>query len=363
MSVLEKPNYNNTEPEEDFSFKQSVLTRLKDFNYLWKHRLKIILFCLLGGLFGALTAWKWPVTYTAKLTFIVEDSKGGGSLLSGLASQMGFDIGGLASGGSSGVLAGDNVLQLLVSSKMLKQTLLSPFDKDPNYTLADRYAESNKLKSKWEKLEEAKGPINFPGNTKNYTRLQDSLLQDMITRIGEKDVSVNKPDKKLSFFALNATMKDEKLAALFCNRLIDEASDFYIATKTKKLRTNVDRLQTRADSIGRILNKKTYSASAANSVMLDLNPAYTTAGVSAELQERDKRVLQTIYSEIIKNLEVSRTMLMQETPTFQVIDSPDTPLKKNKLKYSTGIFTGVVLAGFFTALFLMMFRKKQFQQD
>ena len=359
MSVPENTKYDPNEPEENFSFKQAVLTRLKDVNYLWRHKVKIIAICLLGALFGALAAWKWPVTYTAKLTFIVEDSKGGGSLLSGLASQMGFDIGGLAGGGSSGVLAGDNVLQLLVSSKMLKQTLLSPFDKNPNYTLADRYAETNKLKLKWEKLEEAKGPINFPTDTKNYSRLQDSLLQDMITRIGEKDVSVNKPDKKLSFFALNATMKDEKLAALFCSRLIDEASDFYIATKTKKLRTNVDRLQTRADSIGRLLNKKTYAASAANDVMLDLNPAYTTAGVNAELQERDKRVLQTIYSEIIKNLEVSRTMLMQETPTFQVIDSPETPLKKNKLKYSSGILTGILISGFAVILYLLMIRKKE----
>jgi len=358
MSVSEKSKYENTDHEEEFSFKDLLKDRSKDVSFLWGHKFKIAAVCFLGALLGILVAWKWPVTYTAKLSFIVEDSKGGGaSLLSGLAGQLGFDIGGM-SGGTGGVLAGDNVLQLLISHKMIKQTLLSTYGKT-NKTLADRYAETNKLKEKWEQLPAATGPISFPANTKNYTRLQDSLLQDMIIKIGEKDVSVSKPDKKLGFFSLDATMKNEELASIFCSRLIDEASQFYIDTKTKKLRVNVDRLQKRADSIGRLLNNKTYAAAAASGVLLDLNPAYATANVVPEVQERDKRVLQTIYSEIIKNLEVSRTMLMQETPTFQIIDTPDMPLKKNRMKYSSGAITGIFLAGIVFCVFLLMSRKPE----
>lgn len=361
MAGSEKSKYENTDHEEEFSFQDLLKDRSKDLAFLWRYRFKIAIACFIGGLLGMLVAWKWPVTYTAKLSFIVEDSKGGGaSLLSGLAGQLGFDLGGM-SGGTGGVLAGDNVLQLLISQKMIKQTLLSPYGKTTK-TLADRYAETNKLKEKWEKLPEAKGPLSFPANTANYTRLQDSLLQDMIIKIGEKDVSVSKPDKKLGFFSLDATMKNEELASIFCTRLIDEASEFYINTKTKKLRVNVDRLQKRADSIGRLLNNKTYAASAANSVLLDLNPAYVTANVGPEVQERDKRVLQTIYSEIIKNLEVSRTMLMQETPTFQIIDTPDMPLKKNRMKYSSGAITGIFLAGIACCVFLLMSRKKDPKQ-
>ncbi|RZK91155.1 MAG: hypothetical protein EOO98_06705, partial [Pedobacter sp.] len=329
-------NVKYTTVEEEFSFASMINARKKDLNYLWKHKIRILIIALIGGAAGIALAYFWPVTYTAKLTFVVEEGKSsGGGLLSSLAGQMGLDIGGLT-GGTSGVLAGDNVLQLLTSQKMVKQTILTPLDSNGTYTLADKYADAYKLKEDWKDLKAntKKETVMFPADTKKYTRLQDSLLQSIITKLTEKELSVSKPDKKLGFFALTTTMKNEQLAGLVCTRLIEEATLFYIQTKTKRLRINVDRLQTRADSIGRLLNRKTYAAAGANAIMLDANPAYATIGVGAELQERDKRVLQTIYSEIIKNLEVSRSMLMQETPTFQIVDEPEMPLKKNRIRYS-----------------------------
>jgi hypothetical protein len=153
-------------------------------------------------------------------------------------------------------------------------------------------------------------------------------------------------------------MKDENLARLFCKRLIEQATTFYTQTKTKRMRVNVDKLQLRADSIEKILNRKTYSASSANKILLDINPAYPTANVSSELQERDKLVLSTIYSEVVKNLEVSKTMLAQETPTFQVVDEPELPLKRNELKYLKSIIIGSILAILFFALLALLGRKR-----
>ncbi|OYZ43456.1 MAG: hypothetical protein B7Y19_09715, partial [Sphingobacteriales bacterium 24-40-4] len=114
----------------------------------------------------------------------------------------------------------------------------------------------------------------------------------------------------------------------------------------------------RADSIGLLLNKKTYSASEANSVMLDVNPAYPTANVGLELKQRDKLVLQTIYAEIVKNLEISRTMLIQETPTFQIVDEPELPLKKNRTGYLVSIIYGGLITGIAGALYLLLSRKQ-----
>lgn len=358
QSADNKTTYVNV--EEEFSFANMIDARKKDFTYLWKFKLRILIIGLIGGGLGLVMALFWPVTYTAKLTFVVEEGKSsGGGILSSLAGQMGFDIGGLT-GGTSGVLAGDNVLQLLTSQKMVKQTILTPLDTTSKaYTIADKYAETYKLKDDWKDLKAntRKEKIMFPSDTKKYTRLQDSLLQDIIRRITEKELSVSKPDKKLGFFALTTTMKNEQLASLVSTRLIDEATQFYIETKTKRLRINVNRLQHRADSIGQLLNRKTYAAAGANAVMLDANPAFATIGVGAELQERDKRVLQTIYSEIIKNLEVSRSMLMQETPTFQIVDEPEMPLKRNKMSKVVCITMGGLILGAFYCLFLLIKRK------
>lgn len=330
--------------EPEFSFKKIFQDRQGDINFLWKRKVKIIVFGIVGVLLGFCYAWYKPITYTAKLTFVVEESKaGGGSLLSGLAGQLGFDIGGIS--GTGGLLAGENVQLLLKSQKMIKNTLLTPFSDSSGITLADRYAESSDLKAGWEAKYNDNKSIKFPSNPTNYSRLQDSLIHVMIKKIIESELTVIKPDKKLTFFETSVTMRNEELARLFTIRLMDEATRFYIDTKTQRQRNNVNRLQARADSIGKLLNQRTYSASAANNILLDLNPAYPTANVAVELKERDKNTLQAIFAEIVKNLEVSRTMLIQETPTFQVVDEPELPLTKNRLGYlKAGFYAGVFLS-------------------
>lgn len=342
--------------EPEFSFKQVFVKRKNDIIYLWSKRFKFAAICLLGATAGVLYAWYKPVTYTARLTFVVEEAKGGGgSLLSGLAGQLGFDLGGMT--GTGGMLAGDNVQQLLRSDKMIKNTLLTPYGDSSDVTLADKYAATSKLGPAWENKYNGSKPIRFPMDHSKYSRLQDSLLQVIIKRISSKELSVGKPDKKLSFFEATVTMHNEELSQLFTTRLIDQATRFYIDTKTKRQRNNVNRLQARADSIGRLLNQRTYSASAANNIMLDVNPAYPTANVGVELKQRDKMVLQTIYAEIVKNLEISRTMLIQETPTFQVVDEPELPLKKNRTGYLISIFYGVIIAGLAGSLGLLTIKK------
>jgi hypothetical protein len=260
--------------------------------------------------------------------------------------------------GTGGVLAGDNVQQLLRSTRMIKNTLLTPFDDQKDITIADEYARTAKLSEAWGDKYTNGTPVTFPKNTETYTRLQDSLIQVIIKRISEKELSVGKPDKKLSFFEATVTMHNERLAQVFTNKLIQEATRFYIDTKTKRQRNNVNRLQVRADSIEALLNRKTYIASAANDIMLDKNPGYVTQAAAIELKQRDKGVLQSIYGEIVKNLEISRTMLLQETPTFQIVDEPELPLKKNRTGYLMSIIYGMMAAGAAGCLYLLMMRAK-----
>lgn len=342
--------------EPEFSLKRLLNDRVSDIKYILQFKKSLALVIITGALLGALAAWLKRPTYTARLTFVVDDSKssGGGGGLSALAGLAGFNLDGL--GGASGVLAGDNVEELIKSHKLIKKTLLTAYDS--TQTLADRYATVNKLNSKWLKYSPDGKTIRFPLNGINNTRLQDSLLHEMTELILADEFGIAKTDKKLGFFEVNATMKDEKLAQLFCTRMINQSTDFFISTKTKRLRDNVTRLQKRADSIGIILNHKTYSVAAANQSILDLNPAYTTANANIEVKERDKIVLATVYSETVKNLESSKTMLAQETPTVQIVDEPELPLKKNKLKFSIAIPTGMLLLGIIFSFYILLTRKE-----
>jgi hypothetical protein len=342
--------------EPEFSLKKVFAERITDLKYILQFKKSLALVLILGALAGALAAWLKSPTYTARLTFVVDDSKsmGGGGGLSALAGEFGFNLDGL--GGASGVLAGDNVEELVKSHKLIKATLLTAYDS--TQTLADRYAAVYKLNKKWLKYS-AEGKITrFPLNGVNNTRLQDSLIHEMTLLILDGEFEIAKPDKKLGFFEVNTTMKDERLAQLFCNRMIKQSTDFFISTKTKRMRDNVNRLQHRADSIGAILNNKTYAASAANQSLLDINPAYTTANADVEVKQRDKIVLGSIFSETVKNLEASKTMLAQETPTVQIVDEPELPLKKNKLKYYVAISAGILLFAIMFSFYVLLTRKK-----
>ena len=317
----------------------------------------LLIAAVVGALAALLYRWLKPISYTARMTFVVEESKmGGGSLASALAGQVGLDIGALG-GSSGGVLAGDNVQALVKSHKLIRQTLLTSYDSNKTViTLADKYAESRKWKRKWEK---EVGPVQFAAN-RPLTRTEDSLLQLITDEIVTYDLSVAKPDKKLSFFEMSTSMRDEKLSLLFCQRLLKATVDFYIETKTRRLATNVHRLQAKADSLARALNYKTYAAADANRLLLDANPAFSAPEVSAEISSRDKFMQATIYAKIIENLEISKTALIQETPTIQAVDEPEIPLKDNQLKLVKALLIGALLAVVLTSVYLGAFHKKSF---
>lgn len=341
--------------EPEFSLKRLLTQRVGDLKYIWGFKKGLAITFIIGALAGAFAAWYKSPTYTARLTFVVDDSKslGGGGGLSALAGLAGVDLNSL--GGASGVLAGDNVEELIKSRKLMQQTLLTAYDS--SQTLADRYAAAYKLDKKWLKYSPDGKVVRFPLNGVNANRLQDSLLHEMVELILDNDFGITKTDKKLSFFEVNTTMKDEKLAQLFCRRMIDQSTDFFISTKTQRLRNNVSRLQHIADSVGLLLNHKTYASAAADGNIIDLNPAYSAANADIEVKQRDKTLLSSVYTETVKNLEASKTMLAQETPTVQIVDEPDLPLKKNRFKYSIAIPAGVLITELLFCTYLLLKRK------
>ncbi len=332
----------NESVEENFSFKQLLMDWWESFVFALGYWKIILVITILGSIVGMVYTWWRPVTYTARVTFVVEESKAsGGSVASALAGQIGIDIGSLS--GTSGVLAGDNVLELLKSYSLIKKTLLTPYNDSGSYSLADQYAEVYKWKEKWRRSSKVGRQIGFPANQQKLTRLEDSLLQRIMKRIVEEELSIAKPDKKLGFFELNATTRDERLSQLFCERLLKITTDFYISTKTRRQSNNVFRLQRRADSLAIILDQKTVSNAAANQLLLDGNPAYSSPMIDAEISTRNKFIQSTVYAEIVKNLEVSKTALLQETPTVQIVDYPEFPLKDNKIGWLVaGLVGGLI---------------------
>lgn len=337
---------------------QSLYSIISSTVSLYLHYLKtkakaIMIVLALGALMGALYATFKPIKYTARSSFVVEDSKSIGSsgIMGALSGQFGSDI--MSALGGSNLLSGENIIELSKSRSLLRKTFLTPYA-NTNYSLADRYAASLKLKKKWENSSKVNAHIEFSLNKKQFTRIEDSLLNTLIDRVIKKDIQVFKPDRRLSLFEINITMLDEQLASLFCQRLLAKTSELYIDAKTKRIRGNIGRLQHLADSLQQYANKKIKTAAISDFQLLDINPQYVAENVNSTIEARDQALSGTIFAEVLKNLEISKASLLQETPTIQIVDSPDTPLPDNKIEWYEGLLGGL-FSGLFISVFVFVF--------
>lgn len=373
-------NDNPTNPyEQPFSFASWLSGWIAKIKLVILGNFKLtLLVVLLGAALGLAYSIFKPVRYNAEITFSVEDSKSiGGGLLSSLGGSIGMDIGSLA-GSGNGVLSGDNVLSLLKSKSMMAECLKTPYPLDANligssktdstsnsqsdsvkkgsavanYVIADRYADIYGLREKWAGNKKI-GRVIYFGQPDVNIRLQDSLLKLIIKRIEEKELTVIKPDKKLSFFNIAVNTKDELMSLLITQRIIKIATDFYVNAKVGRLKSNIERLEKRTDSISSLLNQQTYAATEDARLLLNVNPADINAPVYSEISQRDKMVLTTIYAELMKNLEVSKAALIQETPTVQIVDQPSFPLERIETKWYEGILIGGCLSFLALTAFLL----------
>ena len=336
---------------DEISIKELIQKMKSLWKFLFSKWLVILLFGILGAAIGFGYAFLQPIKYTSKLSFVVEDGKSGGGGLASLAGQFGFDLGG--AGGGGGVFSGDNILLFLKSEGLVRETLLTSYDELGKTTLADRYAEVAKLKEGWEKNPKV-GVVEFsPFVAKVMPRKEDSLMQTLVSSVIKTDLSVAKPDKKASFIEVKVVTLDEIFSKLFAERLVKIATDRYIESKTKTKALNIAKLQYKADSLAALLNNKTYAAAASQQSLVDANPALRTAPIASEISSREKTMAATIFAEVVKNLEISKTILNQETPVIQMVDQSTFPLPKERVSKLKSLILGGLLAGFFIILYLL----------
>ena len=335
---------------DEISIKELIQKLQSLWRFLLSKWMVIFLFGIIGAALGLGYAFLQPIKYTSKLSFVVEDGKSTGGGLASLAGQFGFDLGG---GGGGGVFSGDNILLFLKSEGLVRETLLTFYDENGKITLADQYAEVAKLKEGWQKNSSV-GKVDFKLFVdKIMPRKEDSLMQSIVSGIIKAELSVSKPDKKASFIEVKVSSKDELFSKLLAERLVKVATDRYIESKTKTKALNIAKLQYKADSLAALLNNKTYAAAVSQQSLVDANPALRTAPIASEISSREKTMAATIFAEVVKNLEISKTILNQETPVIQMVDQSTLPLPKEKVSKLKSLIMGGVLAAFLVILFLL----------
>lgn len=321
---------------------QEVILNMREWVSYFLSKWKILIAAgILGMVLGALVSiFKKPV-FHAETSFVLEEGDSGGiSQMSGLASLVGVNLGSL--GGTSGLFQGDNIMELYRSERMLGQTLLEPFDE--SQLLIDRFVAFEKLDEKWASKVDIPS-MDFTLPREQFTVAQDSVVKEITKLIRENQLSVSKPDRKLSIIQVSISSKDELYAKAFNESLVQNVTDFYFLTKTKKTGENLQILQSQADSVRAILDESLLSYASATDRVPNSNPLLSSAQVESRKRQIDVQATGAVYQEIVKNLEIAKVNHRNNSPLIQVIDSPRLPLKRSEIRLVKGIVLGAVIIG------------------
>lgn len=341
---------------DEISLKELVLKIREWFQFLLSKIKIIFIISFLGALIGLFIAYMDKPTYKATLTFTMEEDKGGGggglSGALGLASSFGIDLGGSAGGAFSAT----NIIELMKSRLIVEKALLNPVKiQNKEISFAEYYIQIYQLRKGWENKPNLKN-IQFPinGDRQKFSLQQDSILEKVYKSVtGIDQLSIKQKDKKITIITMDVISKDENFSKLFCENLANEVSKFYIETKSKKARINVDALQKQADSVRTELNNAITGVAVAADNVYNLNPALNARGSASRTRQVDVQANTAILTQLVAQLEIAKVGLRKETPLIQLIDKPILPLEKEKLGKLKSLLLGGFLAGFLTVLYLL----------
>ena len=327
---------------------KDILLKIKELkNEMLSNSIKISFFIFLFVFVSLLLVFFQDSQYKAELSFVVEDKQQSAPLssMSGLASQFGFDL----FSSSNSTFSQKNIMELIKSRGVVSKTLMqkSLINRKSDFFIS-HYLSIYNLDKNWENHEDLK-ELSF---NNQLSVIHDSVITLIWEDIIENDLDVELKNDETDIIYLSFICPNEQFAKLFSESLISEMSKMYISHQTKQSSNTIRFLQNRADSVFFELEK----AEEDFARVKDINQRIIKA--SGRLKElrlmRNVEVLNTMYLELVKNLEVSKLTLLNQTPIIQVIDKPILPLKDTKISMGLTVIISFLLALFISVSYVFL---------
>jgi|688.fasta_scaffold195276_2 uncharacterized protein involved in exopolysaccharide biosynthesis len=334
------------------------------FKYLKRNRIYLIAPFILGLIIGISYAIIKKPKYEAHVSFIInENDKGIGSSLLSLAGQSGLFLGG------GGLTPNDDkILFLFGSRRIIGEAILKKVNlEDKNSALiVNELINELKIYSYWgkdtlmadfAKIESA----NYDALSRQENRALDVVMEVLVNgKFFEYEALKKKSlvGQGTGILFIKATLPNEILAKRLAEEIYASISDFYIQNAVQKQQSNVNLLESKLDSVQRLIHKLESNLGVASDNNFNV---FKASGKVEEVRlKRDLEILNTIMGELIKNYEFAKITLEQQRPFFKLIDGPTLPLTalyKSKIKYSLLAAFGLSV-GMFLLLSVQYFRLK-----
>ncbi len=327
---------------------KDVILKIVYFKNLLKRNIVVILaVTFLFGVLGVVYSIFKTESFDADLTFVVDesqDSPSGLGMVSGLASQFGFNIG----GSSNGTFSQANIQELLISKRVVYQAILQNGTIDSkDDLLINHFLEINEYKKSWA---DEMSDFSFPPNLSEFSFEHDSIMGIVYSDLINNYISTHLEEES-SIFKITSSSKNEQFAKLLVESLAQKIEEYYTKFQTAKSESTLSLLSIRADSVlGELKNAEYRYASHKDSNF----GVQRAKGLIDEIRlKRDVEILNIMYGEIVKNLELSKFTLINNKPLLNIIDRPNLPLEGDKISVVKAFILFSILGGFIICLYLI----------
>ncbi len=339
--IVEK--YPERLPEDQISPKKVVMKMVSAKDALVRNWKLILLLCLLGyGIGYALDIYlKKPVQYEASILFNL--GAGGGSA-GGLGQMAGmFGLGGAP---DANIYTGENFLYFVDSRPVLERALMKEVEiGKKKMLLANFVIDSSEIRNdEWLDVPKLEN-FHFKSNDPDSFSVFEHKALNSVVDVVKVATTVYEPDRKSSFMMLTVHFNNELLAERWANIMLETVEEVYTENQTSKTRKTLKLLQSRADSLERILNST--ESNLARQMNYSTNIVVPEGQARVTKLQRNSQFITQLYAEASRNVEAMKVSLVQEAPLFTIIEPVKQPLdmKADQGKRAQiGLLLGLVLA-------------------
>ena len=278
----------------------------------WNGRKQIIIISFVFVLVGVAAALLSPVVYSSSTTFINSQTESSSSSgLSGVASLVGINLGGMSSGSE----IPPSMYPQIAESVQFKRDLLNSYiDEKEQIKLEDFLANYNDIEKS---LTENKNKLFIS----EYEDKLFNVINDVIS------ISVNQKD---GFVTILANMPESEYAANTCINAREILQETVINNKIKsakqKLEYSEKQLASKRIEFEEIQNKLAY-----------FNDSNLNLVTSSVINEREKleaefQIINAVMIELSKQVEQSKLQVSEDTPVFSIVKEASMAVKRSSPK-------------------------------
>ena len=357
MSESATPNNMQENYDDEISLKELILKLREFWRELRRNWWLIALFCIPFLAYNFYKHTTFEKTYTASLTFMVNEDEGGGGL-AGVSGVLGsFGLG----GGAGGEYNLEKMLSLLKSRKIIEKVILSKSVVDnQNDFFANHFIKVQDLHTEWSRLDSDIDLSEFifrSNDISTFDLTHNTALKSIHNYIigntskGIPALLMSTISEDTGIMELTMETKNEALSINILESMFDVLSKYYVDKSIEKQLNTFAVISAKSDSLQGELRSAEYAL--AN--FMDKNRGLINRKDQLEQFRLEAKVkmLGTAFAKVVEQKEIAEFSLNDQTPVVQIIDYPISPIEPSKSSLIKNLIIALLIGGFLSAVFII----------